>query len=144
MSVREWRMDDLDGIAALEQECFSDPWSRRMLADSFLSERFYGALIEEAGQITAYGGIGFAYDEAEIQLIAVSEMFRRCGRGRRVLEALFDEAKRRGVKRVFLEVRVSNANAQMLYLKCGFTGLYCRTRYYSDGEDAIVMKKELG
>ena len=44
---------------------------------------------------------------------------------------------------MFLEVRVSNAEAQMLYLKCGFRGLYARTRYYPDGEDAVVMSREL-
>ncbi len=144
MMLREWRMEDLDEIAALEAECFSDPWTRRMLADSFLSGRFYGVLIEEDGTVVAYGGVGIAFDEAEIQLIAVSEMYRRCGRGRMILEELLREAERRGAKQAFLEVRVSNASAQILYLKSGFTGLYCRTRYYADGEDAVVMKKELG
>ena len=31
----------------------------------------------------------------------------------------------------------------LLYLKKGFKGVYARSRYYSNGEDAIVMKKEL-
>ncbi len=143
MNGRAWTVDDLDAIAALEEECFSDPWSRRMLADSFLLEGFRGVLLEEDGQIVAYGGVQTACDEAEIELIAVSEMYRRCGRGTAVMEDLLTIARERGAKRVFLEVRVSNASAQMLYLKCGFHGLYCRTRYYPDGEDAIVMTREL-
>ena len=60
------------------------------------------------------------------------------------MEDLLEEAKKRGVKRVFLEVRVSNSSAIMLYLTSGFRGLYARSRYYPDGEDAIVMVKELG
>ncbi len=143
MNGRAWTMDDLDAIAALEEECFSDPWTRRMLADSFLLEGFRGVLLEEDGQIVAYGGVQIAYDEAEIELVAVSEMYRRCGRGTAVMEDLLNIARERGAKRVYLEVRVSNASAQMLYLKCGFHGLYCRTRYYPDGEDAIVMTREL-
>ena len=136
-------MNDLDAIASLERECFSDPWTRRMLADSYLSNNFVGVLLEEDGVIVAYGGMSIALDEAEIQLVAVNEMYRRCGRGRKIVEDLLEEARDRAVKRVFLEVRVSNASAQMLYLKSGFVGLYCRTRYYPDGEDAVVMKKEL-
>ena len=31
-----------------------------------------------------------------------------------------------------------------MYLKYGFCGLYARSRYYPDGEDALVMVKELG
>ncbi len=142
MMGRAWRMDDLDAIAALEKECFSDPWNRRMLADSFLSEGFHGVLLEEEGALIAYGAVRVVCDEAEIELVAVSEMYRRCGRGKTVMDDLLSIAKEHGAKRVFLEVRVSNASAQILYLKCGFRGLYCRTRYYPDGEDAIVMARE--
>ena len=143
MTSRAWTMNDLDQIAALEKECFPDPWNRRMLAESFLSEYFFGVLLEEEGALVGYGGMSIAQDEAEIQLIAVSEMYRRCGRGKVIVNDLLALAKERGVKRVFLEVRVSNASAQILYLKCGFHGLYARSRYYPDGEDAIVMMKEL-
>ena len=143
MTTREWRIGDLDQIAAIEAESFSDPWTRRMLADSFLSDRFTGVLLEEEGSIVAYGGMSVVCDEAEIELVAVSEMFRRCGRGKKIVSDLLEIASGRGVKKVFLEVRVSNAPAQILYLKSGFRGLYCRTRYYPDGEDAVVMVKEL-
>ena len=143
MSLRAWKLSDLDAIAALEAECFSDPWTRRMLAESFLSDRFEGVLLEEEGNIVAYGCMTVTLDEAEIEIVAVSEMFRRCGRGNKIVEELLSIARRLGVKKVFLEVRVSNTSAQILYLKNGFRGLYSRTRYYPDGEDAIVMVKEL-
>lgn len=144
MNGREWLFEDLNEIAALERECFSDdPWNVRMLAESFLSGRFFGSLLEEDGVITAYGGMSFVEDEAELELIATAEMYRRCGRAERILNDLFEEAVRRGIKRIFLEVRVSNSSALMMYLKNGFVGIYARSRYYPDGEDAIVMKKEL-
>lgn len=142
MKARRWTFEDIPLIARLEEESFSDPWNRRMLADSFLSPNFCGYLLEEGGQITAYGGIEMIPDEAELLLIATAEMYRRCGRAQEVLNTLFAEAKKNGVTKMFLEVRVSNAAAQMLYLKNGFVGVYVRPRYYADGEDAIVMKKE--
>ncbi len=143
MNGRSWTVGDLDQIAAIEKECFSDPWTRRMLAESFLSERFYTTLLEESGTVVGYGGMDITLDEAEIELIAVSEMYRRCGRGGMILSDLIGMAKAHGVKKIYLEVRVSNAPAQLLYLKNGFTGLYCRSRYYPDGEDAVVMVKVL-
>lgn len=143
MSMRAWQIEDLDKLAELEQECFPDPWTRRMLADAFLSDRFYGILLEEDGSAVGYGGMSITLDEAEIELIAVSEMYRRCGRGGEILRELLKLAEKKHVKKVFLEVRVSNAAAQLLYLKNGFCGVYCRSRYYPDGEDAVVMMKEL-
>ena len=145
MNGRVWTMHDLDQIELLEQECFSvEPWNRRMLMESFLSQRFFGVLLEEDGVVTAYGGIQVLYEDAELLLLATAEMYRRCGRGQKLLDDLIAEAKRRGAKRMFLEVRVSNAPAQLMYLKNGFVGTYARPRYYPDGEDALVMKKELG
>jgi ribosomal-protein-alanine N-acetyltransferase len=45
-----------------------------------------------------------------------------------------------GIRRITLEVKVSNTNAQKLYTKLGFTPAGIRRRYYSDNqEDAIIM-----
>ena len=44
---------------------------------------------------------------------------------------------------IILEVRKSNFSAINLYLKFGFSELGIRENYYSDGEDAIVMKRKL-
>ncbi len=144
MNGREWTFQDLGAIAELEKECFSiEPWNVRMLAESFLSGRFFGSLLEEEDVITAYGAITVTEDEAELVMIATAEMYRRCGRAKKILEDLEEEAKKRGAKKLFLEVRVSNSSALMMYLKDGFSGIYARSRYYPDGEDAIVMKKEL-
>ena len=143
MNGRPWRYADLNAIAALEADNFSDPWNHRMLADSFLAGSFYGSLLEEEGGITAYGAVSVAADEAEIPLICTAEMYRRCGRGAKILEDLLSIAREKGAERVFLEVRVSNAPAMSMYLKYGFCGAYARLRYYPDGEDALVMRKEL-
>lgn len=143
MNGRSWQYADLSAIAALERDCFSDPWNHRMLAESFLSGHFFGSLLEEDGAVVAYGGINVAGEAAEVQLIAVAEMYRRCGRGAKIMEDLLSIAKEKGVRRVFLEVRVSNSPALMLYLRHGFQGVYARSRYYADGEDALVMWKEL-
>ena len=100
-------------------------------------------MLEEDGAVAAYGGMVVFGEQAQVQLIGVAEMYRRCGRGSMILEDLISIAREKGVKHVFLEVRVSNSPALLLYLKHGFSGLYARSRYYADGEDAIVMMKEL-
>ena len=144
MTMRLWRYEDLNEIASLESECFSqDPWNVRMLAESFLSPHFVRVLIQEDGAMTAYGGIGVLRHEPELQLIATAEMYRRCGRGKLILSRLEGEARARGAKKMFLEVRVSNSSALLMYLKDGFEGIYTRPRYYRNGEDAVVMRKEL-
>lgn len=144
MLIRAWKYQDILRIAELERECFpSEPWSYQSLAASFDSENFSGLLAEEGGEIVGYGGITVAADEADIDNVAVTESSRGGGVGTELVRALLAVAEGKGVRKVFLEVRVSNATAMKLYLKLGFRGVYARTRYYSDGEDCLVMVKEL-
>ena len=42
----------------------------------------------------------------------------------------------------FLEVRASNCAARALYEKLGFREIYVRRRYYGNGENAVIMRKE--
>lgn len=144
MQLRDWKYEDILKISELETECFpQEPWSFRMLAASFDSDAFHGVLSEDGGEIAGYGGITVAADTADIENIAVSEPYRRSGAGTKILRELIRIAKDNGAKKIFLEVRVSNVAAMKMYLKNGFKGAYARTRYYSDGEDCLVMEKQL-
>ena len=96
---------------------------------------------------------GFARDFLGLYKACGEEAFRKnigilTNAGGMNIEGCVDGVKQiaeeKGAKRVFLEVRVSNAPAMSMYLKYGFCGLYARSRYYADGEDALVMVKELG
>lgn len=144
MQIRKWVYKDILRISQIEEECFpQEPWSFQMLASSFGAESFTGVLAEDGGEIIGYGGVTVAADTADIENVAVTEPFRRSGVGGALLSELCRAAKQKGAKKVFLEVRVSNVPAMSLYLKNGFKGVYARTRYYSDGEDCLVMVKEL-
>ncbi|MCH5146470.1 MAG: ribosomal protein S18-alanine N-acetyltransferase [Clostridiales bacterium] len=144
MKLRTWKYADILRIAELEKECFPDePWSFQMLVSSFESDTFHGVLAEDGGEIIGYGGITVSCDTADIANVAVTEAFRHSGVGSSILSELLSVAKSQGAQKVFLEVRVSNATAMSLYLKNGFKGVHARTRYYSNGEDCIVMAKEL-
>jgi ribosomal-protein-alanine N-acetyltransferase len=56
---------------------------------------------------------------------------------------VIERGKKRGMRDVFLEVRISNQAAQKLYEKFGFSVLNKRTRYYPDGEDALILHKRI-
>ena len=139
---RKWAYEDILAIAELETKCFSDPWSFSMLADTFFNENVLTAA-EEGGKIVGYGFVVSAGEDADLANIAVDENFRRRGIAAGILDNLEGAAASAGVKRMFLEVRVSNAAAMLLYLKRGYVGRYVRPRYYGDGEDALIMQKDL-
>ena len=143
MTYRSWKFEDILKISELEKECFSDPWTYRMFVEGFSSKLFYGVCAVEDGEIVGYACETVLFENAEVDNIAVAESCRRRGVGKKLLKKLETEAKERGARVILLEVRVSNAPAMTRYLKEGFKGIYVRPRYYPDGEDAVVMQKEL-
>ena len=143
MIIRKWEEKDNIRICELEKECFSDPWSYNMIADTFSSPNFLGYVIEENEVVQGYIGSTFLFEDAEILLVAVSKEFRKRGFGELLVRTDLDHLKEKGVEKVFLEVRKSNIPAFSCYQKCGFVPIGIRKGYYGNGEDAIVMERKL-
>lgn len=141
MEIRNWVYEDVYAVAALEKECFRDPWTYGMLAETFFNSAAITLVAVEEGKIAGYAFAVKGVEDADVANIAVAPQFRRRGIAQALLKALEERAAAADVQRLFLEVRVSNAPAMLLYLKNGFTGSYVRPRYYADGEDALVMVK---
>ena len=90
--------------------------------------------------IIGFAGMWNLLDEAHVTTIGVIPSLRGRSLGELLFVALIDEALRRNVTWVTLEVRVSNHSAQALYRKYGFSVQGRRYRYYSDNnEDAHIM-----
>ncbi len=148
--LRQARESDLDAIMQLETGIFgSDAWnSTGMLSDLrnpqcwyLVAERtgFPGVLDGYAGLFAPQGAL-----EGDIQTIAVAESARRGGLGRAFMLALIDEARKRGAREIFLEVRADNPGAQHLYETLDFEQIAVRVAYYQpDGVDANVMRLEI-
>ena len=152
---------DLEDVAAMEKEMFSDAWSVESLTDSIRYPYNHILLISTEGEIRPLvseedvadsfvvgeeeqrtaGYLIFAdpSDEAELHRIAVLPEFRRRGLAKRLMEELVSSVQ----KSIFLEVREGNAAAVALYTTSGFQEIDRRKNYYHDPEeDAVVMKKQ--
>ena len=128
-------------IAAIEREAFSEPWSEQAFSDalSLNYAYFYAACIN--GQVAGYCGVYLAADEGEITNVATAGAYRRRHIAEQMLKTLINEAKTRGVVRLFLEVRASNAPAIRLYEKIGFQNCGVRRNFYKNPvEDALLMR----
>lgn len=147
MSTRPATLEDLTAIMALEHASFpTDAWSEAMMREELASPHGWYVVVEEAGRFVGYAGLRAARGaaDADIQTITIDAGARGRGRGRALLRTLLEEAARRDVRDVFLEVRADNPVAQALYASEGFTEVGRRPRYYQpDDVDAIVMKLDL-
>ena len=132
----------ISGVASLERECFSHPWSEKSLREELDNDQAHFLCAVADGFIAGYIGVQEIVGEAYITNVAVSEKFRRRG----IAEKLLEEAERGAIKRgcvlITLEVRASNDPAKALYKKRGFKEVGSRKNFYSDPrEDAEIMTK---
>ncbi len=95
---------------------------------------------EHQGKIIGFAGFWIMAGESHIISLAVKKEHRRQGLGQLLLMEIIEEAIKRHSENVTLEVRVSNYEAQHLYLKHGFVGKGVRRAYYTDNrEDALIL-----
>ncbi|WP_347978129.1 ribosomal protein S18-alanine N-acetyltransferase [Microbacterium sp. ProA8] len=147
MSIRRATGDDLAAIMTLERASFpTDAWSEAMMREELVSPHGWYVVDDEAGRLVGYAGLRAVAGakDADIQTIAIADVSRGRGRGRTLLRTLLEEAARREVAHVFLEVRADNPVAQKLYASEGFAEIGRKPRYYQpDDVDAVVMRLDV-
>ncbi len=138
--IREMRPEDLDETARLEEQCFSEPWSRLLLREALESDLDKLWVILEGECLVGYCNFRVIAGEGELMRIAVRSDMRGRGYAGKLMEVLVTDASKRGVTAITLEVRVSNQPAISLYERFGFLKEAVRKRYYTNPvEDALLM-----
>ena len=137
---RSMEREDCQAVEALFEECFSHPWKKEAIEETFDLEGYVSLVAERDQGIVGYIGYRSVLDEADITNVAVSPDLRKRGIGHRLLEKLLLMADERGIAAIYLEVRVSNTAAITLYEHAGFRVCGQRKNYYTDPEeDALLM-----
>ncbi|MCC6133590.1 MAG: ribosomal protein S18-alanine N-acetyltransferase [Acidobacteria bacterium] len=144
LTIRPAVFGDLDEITDLESRSFPAPWKREFF-ESEIDAEFRLNLVARApdGRFAGYVFCAWVLDEIHVHKIAVQEEWRRSGLGTALMKEVIAFGLRNDSYQIFLEVRPSNTPAKRMYQKLGFEISGRRKAYYPDGEDAIVMVREL-
>ena len=145
LSLEPMRRADLDRVVEIERESFSMPWSRGAFLYEIEQNRVARCWACRAdGALVGYLCLWEIGGEIHITNVAVGRAHRRQGIARWMLTETLEDARRRGTRTVFLEVRPTNTEAVGLYEALGFHVIGRRKGYYYDnGEDALVMEADL-
>lgn len=129
----------IPSLATLESACFADPWSEKALAEELENPCAHFLVAEKGGKVLGYLGTHIVADEMMIANLAVAPDARRQGVASALLSTADKHARRAGLARITLEVRVSNDAATRLYEGAGFVKDGIRPGFYTHPtEDAAI------
>lgn len=136
--------EDSKGLAELDKECFSVPWSENAFLKEVNNEMAQYVIAKDKNEVIGYAGFWKVLDEGQITNIAVKESYRGQGIAKEMIKKLIKKAEEKKIEKLSLEVRESNLAAIRLYLSKGFKKVGERKNYYkSPQENAILMDLEL-
>ena len=141
--LKECTLSNFKELFVADREIFPDFWTEEMWKGELTRSDFLGFAAYFQGELAGYICGTALFEEGEIPKVAVREKYRKTGLGMKLVAAMVACMRKKGVEKIFLEVRISNAAALGLYIKNGFEKTRIRNRYYPDGEDAVEMLKVL-
>ena len=140
ISFKEATRQDIDEILTIEQSVFATPWSRQKLLDSFSNPNTHVQLIMHNEQIAGYLITLNSIDFLDILTLAIAPQMQRQGLGKRLLDDLLQRLELHNAHAILLEVRISNVSAINFYQQYGFELIDTREKYYSNLEDAKILR----
>jgi ribosomal-protein-alanine N-acetyltransferase len=144
--IRDFETEDFETLWRLDQECFPPGISyTKQELKAYIRGRASFTLVANdtdegrvAGFIVVHAG-----PTGHVITIDVVAAERRSGVGSSLLRAAEDRLRAAGRRAVGLETAVDNLAALAFYKRHGYNVVRTWPRYYSNGVDALVMKKEL-
>jgi ribosomal-protein-alanine N-acetyltransferase len=150
--IRDFKPEEFDLLWRIDQECFPPgiSYSHQELtayirkrggftlvavSDAAVNDAEAGAV---GGFIVTHGGL-----TGHVITIDVVASARRAGVGSLLLQAAEERLRAAGSRSVGLETAVDNLAALAFYKRHGYSVIRTWPRYYANGVDALVLKKDL-
>ena len=143
--IRLMEIDDLKKVLEIEEQSFPVPWTHGLFFSELTRNRYARYFVlDKDNEVVGYLGLWHKGSSFHITNIAITEILRRKGYGRKLLKFVEKIADIHKIKKISLEVGSSNRIAQDMYRKYGYKVIRVLRNYYQEEkEDALIMEKKL-
>lgn len=133
--------EDIPQVVLLEEELLGDSLGKEMLENEINNESICFLAAKDNKKVLGYIGAYVIESEMEILNFVVDKMHQHTGIGTLLFNTLLELYP--NTKSIILEVRENNEQGINFYKKNNFNVISKRKHYYKNGDDALVMMKEL-
>ena len=140
ISFRKLCVSDAKSLFDIESANTRHPWSVSNFESSLANCGTISDGLFVEGRLVGYALALVALDTADLLNIGIHPNYKRLGYGKLLLNQLLEQLQVIVVSDLFLEVGVKNHIAINFYQSQGFRVINTREKYYSNLEDAKIMK----
>lgn len=145
-TVRLGNLHDVDTLVELERLGYSGymAWEAYHFRKDMQTNPYaVYLLLERDGEIIGFISGRMTFKGAHISHIIVHPNYQSQGYGKELLTLWVSLAQQQQIRYATLEVRESNTSARALYAQYGFKEWKHIAHYYTDGEPALRLRKDL-
>ena len=144
IEVRDMTVNDIDKVMEIENLCFKAPWPKKdVLIELNDNKLAVLMVITINNEVVGFCDYWNTFDSGTICQIAIQPNYQHQSLGSMLLKEVIKDAQAKKTRILTLEARATNVNAISFYKKHGFKISLVKENYYSNGEDAIYMMKEV-
>lgn len=141
ITVSKLTKDEISQVVLLEEKFLGETLGEEMLEAELNNPTLCFLSAKENEQVLGYIGAYVIEDSMEILNFVVDESHQRLGIGTLLFNTLLELYP--NTLSVVLEVREHNQKAFNFYKKQNFNVISMRKHYYKNGDNALVMMKEI-
>jgi len=144
LQIRPFIPNDIPAVASIVREALRENYPTSLYLDihRWWREGFLVADLD-GHPVGFLAAVISAEGQARILMFAVAAGFRDRGIGTQLMNTFLQISANRGIKRLELEVRKSNAGGIQFYRRYGFDTGFLLPSFYTDGEDGYKMLKAM-
>lgn len=132
---------DIKQVILLEEQFLGESLGEEMILNELDNPNVCFLSAKDNEKVIGYIGAYTFDDSMEILNFVVDEAYQRQGVGSLLFNTLLNMYDK--TKSIVLEVRYNNEKGISFYKKNNFNVISIRKHYYKNGDDAIVMMKEI-
>lgn len=131
-------------VAGLARQVFSMYGDYdRILPDCLDDPRFHTLVAEQEGCCVGFCMLSIGDGVGEVVAVAVDPSWQGRGFGKTLMQAILEDAGKRGIRLLVLRTATRNRTAQELFQSLGFEKTGQEEGYYTAGQSAIGMSKRI-
>jgi ribosomal protein S18 acetylase RimI-like enzyme len=142
--MRSGRPLDWEFVAELAKRVFSVYGEYDRILPACLDDpAFHTLIIEQDDSPVGFCMLSIGDGIGEVVAVAVDPLWQSRGLGRKLMDAMVEDASRMGIRLLVLKTATRNRVAQDLFRRIGFEKTTREEGYYTGGQSAVGMRKRL-